>query len=153
MHTCATRSRQQAVRGPRKASKGAFNFHAKEKGRQTTASLFSLAALLWCDGQRSVGNSHRIVADFARSVLQRGNNRICARIAGGGCRAVISCAYGLAVLDSRDCPGKGGVRLASGAREVIRHNAERRRTDCERAAVRDHSVVAQLAIRVTQSRN
>src|ERR1051326_1400514 len=152
MPTCAMRNRQQAARGPRESkSQGCIQSYRKEKGWRSIASLFSLAALLWCDGQRSIGNSHRIVADFARSVLQRRDDGICARVAGGGRRTVIGCANGLTVLDSRDGAGKDGVRLASGPREVIRDDAQRRRTDRERAFVHDHSVVAQFAIRESRT--
>src|SRR6478609_6435027 len=115
--------------------------------------LFTVAYELGGNGERSVRNSHRIIADPAGCVLQRGNDWVGSRIAAGCSRAVMGCGYVITVLDSCNRSGESGVRLPSGARYVISDNAQRRRSNRESAIVDDHVVVAQLVVRVNQGRN
>src|SRR6476646_4758133 len=115
--------------------------------------LFTVGYELGGNGERSVRNSQRIIADPAGCVLQRGNDWVGSRIAADCSRAVMGCGYVITVLDSCNRSGESGVRLPSGARYVISDNAQRRRSNRESAIVDDHVVVAQLVVRVNQGRN
>ena len=58
------------------------------------------AFALGCNGERTVRNCYCIIADLAGCVLERGNDRICSRLAADGCRAVLGCGNVLTVLHS-----------------------------------------------------
>src|SRR6478752_420271 len=79
---------------------------------QPPSVLFTVAIKLVGNGERSVRDSHRIIADPAGCVLQRGNDWVCSRLAADRRRAVMGCGYVITVLDSCNRSRESGVRLA-----------------------------------------